>query len=90
MPSTNGVLGQMDRNGDDSGAVKPDSESLLNGDMVEQSLDGEADASQGVIEMPEKDDESRRSETENDGSTEDGGMEHKVGVCHGLPYIRHV
>ncbi|XP_053478781.1 FYVE, RhoGEF and PH domain-containing protein 4a isoform X2 [Ictalurus furcatus] len=79
MPSTNGVLGQMDRNGDDSGAVKPDGESLLNGDMVEQSLDGEADASQGVIEMPEKEDESRRreTETENDGSTDDGGMEHK-------------
>ncbi|KAK3569793.1 hypothetical protein QTP86_004598 [Hemibagrus guttatus] len=78
MPSTNGVLAQMDRNGDDSGAVRPDGEPLLNGDMVEQSLDGVADTSQSVIEMPEKQDESKKTEAENEASTDDGGMEHKV------------
>ncbi|MCJ8733196.1 hypothetical protein PDJAM_G00220380 [Pangasius djambal] len=81
MPSTNGVLGQMDRNSNDTGAARPDGEPLLNGDMVEQSLDGVADASQRVIETPEKEDESRRTETEaeteNEASTDDRGMEHK-------------
>lgn len=80
MPSTNGVLGQMDRKDDDSGAAKPDGEPLLNGDMVEQSLDGVTDASQSVMEMPEKEDESRRTETENETSTDGWGTEHKVGV----------
>ncbi|XP_046720288.1 FYVE, RhoGEF and PH domain-containing protein 4a isoform X2 [Silurus meridionalis] len=81
MPSTNGVLAQMDRNDNDGGAARPDAEPLLNGDMVEQSLDreGDGDASQNVIEASEKEDESRgrEAETENDGSTDDGGMDHK-------------
>lgn len=81
MPSTNGLLGQMDKNGDDSGAVRPDGEPLLNGDMVEQSLvDGVTDTSQSVIETPEKEEQSRRTETENEASTDDRDMEHKVGV----------
>ncbi|XP_060734089.1 FYVE, RhoGEF and PH domain-containing protein 4a isoform X2 [Tachysurus vachellii] len=77
MPSTNGVLAQMDRNGDDSGAARPDGEPLLNGGMVEQSLDGVTDVSQIVVETPEKEDESKRTEAENDASMDGGGMEHK-------------
>lgn len=78
MPSTNGVLGQMDRKGDDSRAAKPDGEALLNGDMVEQSVDGVTDTSPSVLEMPKKKDESRRTEAENETSVDDGGTEHKV------------
>ncbi|XP_060779665.1 FYVE, RhoGEF and PH domain-containing protein 4a isoform X2 [Neoarius graeffei] len=77
MPSTNGVLGQMDRKGDDSRAAKPDGEALLNGDMVEQSVDGVTDTSPSVLEMPKKKDESRRTEAENETSVDDGGTEHK-------------
>lgn len=71
----------MDRNGDDSEAARPDGEPLLNGGMVEQSLDGVTDVSQIVVETPEKEDESKRTEAENDASMDDGGMEHKVCVC---------
>lgn len=72
----------MDRNSDHSGDARPEGEPLLNGDMVEQSLvDGVADAPQSVIEMPEKEDQSRRTETENEATMDDSGMEHKVGVC---------
>lgn len=83
MPSTNKLLGQMDRNGNDSGAVRPDGEPVLNGDMVEQSLDVVTDVSQSVNETPEKEDKSRRTETEtqNEASTDGRGMEHKVGYC---------
>ncbi|KAM9480861.1 FYVE, RhoGEF and PH domain-containing protein 4a isoform 2-T2 [Clarias gariepinus] len=76
-PSTNGVLGQMDRNGDDSGAARPDGEPLLNGEMVEQSSDGDADASQSFTE---KEDERRRTETQtsmDETSLDDKEMEHK-------------
>lgn len=91
MPSTNGLLGQMDRNCDDSGAARPDREPLMNGEMVEQSLDGVTDVSQSVIETPKKGDERRRkgTEPENGTSMDDGGMDHKVGVCYGLLCIRY-
>lgn len=77
MPSTNGVIAQMDRNGNDRGPPKPGDEPLLNGDMVEQSLDGVVDASQCVIETPWKEDESRRTEAKYEARTDERGMEHK-------------
>lgn len=81
MPSTNGLLGPMDKSADDSGAGRPDVEPLLNGDMVEQSLvDGVTETSPSVIETPETEESSRRTDTENEASTDDRGMEHKVGV----------
>lgn len=91
MPSTNGLLGQMDRNCDDSGAARPDREPLMNGEMVEQSLDGVTDVSQSVIETPKKGNERIRkgTEPENGTSMDDGGMDHKVGVCYGLLCIRY-
>uniref|UniRef100_A0A3B1K9N7 FYVE, RhoGEF and PH domain-containing protein 4-like n=1 Tax=Astyanax mexicanus TaxID=7994 RepID=A0A3B1K9N7_ASTMX len=71
--SANGVLAQMERDSRPSTEDQP----LLNGDLREQSVDGDLDLSHGVHEPAERVNEARREETENEASREDTSMEHK-------------
>ncbi|XP_072552009.1 FYVE, RhoGEF and PH domain-containing protein 4a isoform X2 [Salminus brasiliensis] len=71
--SANGVLAQMDRDSKQSTEDQP----LLNGDLGEQSVDGDLDLSHSLHETTEKENEARREETENEASREDKSMEHK-------------
>ncbi|XP_022535329.2 FYVE, RhoGEF and PH domain-containing protein 4a isoform X3 [Astyanax mexicanus] len=71
--SANGVLAQMEKDSRPSTEDQP----LLNGDLREQSVDGDLDLSHGVHEPAERVNEARREETENEASREDTSMEHK-------------
>lgn len=71
--SANGVLAQMEKDSRQSTEDQP----LLNGDLREQSVDGDLDLSHIEHEPAERVNEARREETENEASREDKSMEHK-------------
>ncbi|XP_062860327.1 FYVE, RhoGEF and PH domain-containing protein 4a isoform X2 [Trichomycterus rosablanca] len=77
MPSANGVLGQMDKDREDNRAARSASQPVLNGDIGEQSVDGDPEGSVCVTEAPGEEDRSSKEKTKNEADKEDRSMEHK-------------